>query len=105
MISTESGAVDNSVLYKIESDIKKSILCVTYSTNIYWVLLYSRHYAKHALGIKEIMIETCSQFSSVVAQSCQTLCDPMNRSMPGLPVHHKLPEFTQTHAHQVGDAI
>ena len=44
------------------------------------------------------------QFSSV-AQSCPTLCDPMNRSTPGLPVHHKLPEFTHTHAHQVGDAI
>ena len=44
------------------------------------------------------------QFSSVT-QSCQTLCDPMNSSMPGLPVHHKLPEFTQTHAHWVGDAI
>ena len=44
------------------------------------------------------------QFSSVT-QSCLTLCDPMNCSMPGLPVHHKLPEFTQTHAHRVGDAI
>ena len=44
------------------------------------------------------------QFSSV-AQSCLTLCDPMNRSTPGLPVHHKLQEFTQTHAHRVGDAI
>ena len=44
------------------------------------------------------------QFSSV-AQSCQTLCDPMNRSTPGLPVHHQLPEFTQTHVHRVGDAI
>ena len=44
------------------------------------------------------------QFSSV-AQSCPTLRDPMNRSMPGLPVHHQLPEFTQTHAHRVGDAI
>ena len=42
---------------------------------------------------------------SLVAQSCLTLCDPMNRSMPGLPVHHQLPEFTQTHAYQVGDAI
>ena len=40
-----------------------------------------------------------------VAQSCPTLCDPMNRSTPGLPVHHHLPEFTQTHTHQVGDAI
>ena len=44
------------------------------------------------------------QFSSV-AQLCLTLCDPMNRSTPGLPVHHKLPEFTQTHVHRVGDAI
>ena len=44
------------------------------------------------------------QFSSV-AQSCPTLCDPMNRSMPGLPVQHQLPEFTQIHIHQVSDAI
>ena len=44
------------------------------------------------------------QFSSV-AQSCLTLCDPMNCSTPGLPVHHQLPEFTKTHVHQVGDAI
>ena len=44
------------------------------------------------------------QFSSV-AQSCPTLCDPMNRSTPGLPVHHLLPEFTQTHIHRVSDAI
>ena len=44
------------------------------------------------------------QFSSV-AQSCPTLCHPMNHSTPGLPVHHKLPEFTQTHVHQVSDAI
>ena len=43
-------------------------------------------------------------FSSV-AQSCPTLCDPMNQSTPGLPVHHQLPEFTQTHVHRVGDAI
>ena len=48
--------------------------------------------------------ETLVQFSSV-AQSCLTLCDPMNRSTPGLPVHHQLPEFTQTHLHRVSDAI
>ena len=42
---------------------------------------------------------------SSVAQSCPTLCDPMNCSMPGLPVHHQLPEFTKTHVHWVGDAI
>ena len=44
------------------------------------------------------------QFSSVV-QLCPTLCDPMNCSTPGLPVHHQLPEFTQTHARRVGDSI
>ena len=44
------------------------------------------------------------QFSSV-AQSCPTLCNPMNRSMPGLPVHHRLLEFTQTRVRRVGDAI
>ena len=44
------------------------------------------------------------QFSSV-AQLCPTLCDPMNCSTPGLPVHHQLPGFTQTHVHRVSDAI
>ena len=41
----------------------------------------------------------------LVAQSCPTLCGPMNRSMPGLPVHHQLQEFTETHVHQVSDTI
>ena len=45
-----------------------------------------------------------SQFNSA-AQSCPTLCDPMNCSMPGLPIHHQLPEFTETHVYRVGDAI
>ena len=49
-------------------------------------------------------ITSSVQFSSV-AQSCPTLHDPMNRSTPGFPVHHQLPEFTQTHVHQVSDAI
>ena len=42
---------------------------------------------------------------STVTQSCPTLCDPVNRSTPGLPVNHQLPEFTQTHVHRVSDAI
>ena len=46
-----------------------------------------------------------SQSASSVAQSCPTLCDPMNHSMPGLPVHHQLLEFTRTHVHWVDDAI
>ena len=48
--------------------------------------------------------EYWSGFSSV-AQSCPTLCDPMGCSTPGLPVHHQLLEFTQTHVHWIGDAI
>ena len=52
----------------------------------------------------ELESDTSVQFSSV-SQSCPTLCDPMNCSTPGLPVHHQHPEFTQTHVHRVGDAI
>ena len=55
------------------------------------------------MNIKQSTIKNI-QFSSV-AQLCLTLCDPMNRSMAGLPVHHHLPEFTQTHVHRVHDAI
>ena len=56
------------------------------------------------LGVEIIRDFSSVQFSSV-AQSCPTLYDPMNRSTPGLPVHHQLPEFTQTHVHRVSDAI
>ena len=55
-------------------------------------------------GLSSVCSLGTLHFSSV-AQLCPTLCDPMNRSTPGLPVHHQLPEFTQTHAHWVGDAI
>ena len=50
------------------------------------------------------LIFSSVQFSSI-AQSCRTLCDPMDCSTPGLPIHHQLPEFPQTHVHWVGDAI
>ena len=49
-------------------------------------------------------IQSSFQFSSVI-QLCPTLCDPIDCSTPGLPVHHQLPEFIQTHVHWVGDAI
>ena len=51
-----------------------------------------------------MMLQVSVQFSAVT-QSCPTLCDPMDYSMPGLPVHHELPEFTQTHVHLVGDTM
>ena len=53
---------------------------------------------------RDPMSYTVSQFSSVT-QLCPTLCDPMNRSTPGLPVHHHLTDFTQPHVDRVGDAI
>ena len=56
--------------------------------------------AKQSLNILKYVY----QFSSVT-QLCLTLCNPMNHSTPGLPVHHQLPGFTQTHVHRVGDAI
>ena len=59
---------------------------------------------KHLNFMAAITICSYFQFSSVT-QSCLTLCDPMNHSTPGLPVHHQLPEFTQTHVHRVNDAI
>ena len=57
----------------------------------------------HLLG-NFALVTIIGEFSSA-AQSCPTLCNPMNRSTPGLPVHHHLPDFTQTHVHRVGDAI
>ena len=60
-------------------------------------------------NIQKLKIMAFNPISSVqfisVTQSCPTLCDPMNHSMPGLPVYHQLPEFTQTHVYRVGDAI
>ena len=49
--------------------------------------------------------QSLNRLSSVQSFSCIRLCNPMNRSTPGLPVHHQPPEFTQTHVHRVGDAI
>ena len=64
-----------------------------------------RHYfANRGLSSQGYGFSSSVHFSSVV-QSCPILCDPMNCSTPGLPVHHQLPEFTQTHVHRVGDAI
>ena len=62
-----------------------------------WVAIAFSH-----LGL--VKLNPSDQIRSVT-QSCLTLCDPMNLSTPGLPVHHQLPEFTQTHVHQVSDAI
>ena len=64
---------------------------------------------RSCLNISSALLSLFLDFSSVefssLAQSCSTLCNPMNHGMPGLPVHHQLPEFTQTHIHRVNDAI
>ena len=62
------------------------------------------HICKYTQILNFVQFSASVQFSSVT-QSCPTLCDPMNHSTPGLPVHHQLPEFTQTHVHRVGDGI
>ena len=77
--------------------------------NIHWIIKKAREFHKNIYFCfidyaKAFDCVDHNQFSSV-AQSCLTLCDPMNHSTPSLPVHHQLPEFTQTHVHRVGDAI
>ena len=64
----------------------------------------AKRLAWHEPGALSLFLMISHKFSSV-AQSCLTLCNPMNRSTPGLPVHHQVPESTQTHVHWVGDAI
>ena len=66
--------------------------------------IISRNISSQPIPQADVFYISSVQFSSVI-QSCPTLCDPMNHSMPGLPIHHQLPEFTQTHVHQVSDAI
>ena len=67
-------------------------------------LLYTWFHFHSYIIFHSIFFWLLIQFSSV-AQSCPILCNPMNHSTPGLPVHHQLQEFTQTHVHRVGDAI
>ena len=70
---------------RLEYKWEKKIACVNIKT-------------VYACDLSFIHSGTITQFSSVT-QSCPTLCDPMNRSEPGLPVHYQLPEFTQIHVH------
>ena len=76
---------------------------------LWWIILLK--FSPTVCCIKLIALYLCPsslgrvQFSSVQSLSCVRLCDPMNRSTPGFPVHHQLLEFTQTHVHRVSDAI
>ena len=80
------------------------LLCPEHLSSYKETLRPSRDPSSHHLPFLCSSIQQSVQFSSVT-QSCLTVCDPMNRSTPGLPVHHQLLEFTQTHVHRVGDAI
>ena len=79
------------------------LTCIQISQEAGQVIWYS-HLIKKFPGFVVVHTVKSFQFSSVV-QSSPTPCDPMNCSTPGLPVHHQLLEFTQTHVHWVGDAI
>ena len=73
------------------------LYCICSSNNLYSYNHKLIHFLASCLNLY-------IQFDSVT-QSCPTVCDPMNCSTPGLPVHHQLPEFTQTHVHRVSDSI
>ena len=86
---------------KTEREINKTILFTIAAKRTKYLGIYLPKETKDPyIEICQTLVREISsvQFSSV-AQSCPTLCDPMNCSTPGLPVHHQLPEFTQTHVH------
>ena len=66
--------------------------------NICWIIEKAREFQKTSISALLTIPKPLTQFSSV-AQLCPTLCDPMDCSMPGLPVHHQLLQFTQTQVH------
>ena len=108
-----TGATDKSTIMVEDFNPHLSVIESIYSLRVY-IEIYKKidYMLDHKAGFNKILMtediqRTISDHQSVssVAQSCPTLCDPMNRSTPGLPVHHQLPEFTQTHVHRVSDAI
>ena len=78
--------------------------CISLQRNFLEVVWWSSVNLTNSPQLSNLWGVNCFQFSSV-PQSCLTLCDPMNHSPAGLPVHQQLPEFTQTHIYRVSDAI
>ena len=96
----------NQELPDVQAELGKGTRTRDQIANIHWIVGKAREFQKNIYFyfIDYTKAFDCVQFSSAT-QSCPTLCEPMNRSTPGLPVHHQLPEFTQTHVRRVSDAI
>ena len=96
------NAVVNGIVFLLSLS-NSSLIVYRNGTDFCRLILYPANFM-NSLVLTVILQSVSVQFSSVT-QSCLTPCNPMNHSTPGLPVHHQLPEFTQTHVHQVSDAI
>ena len=100
-VSKLSTYIVKNLLY-ISVQTKKMSFSSVQSFSRVWLFLTPWTVARHSPLSMEFSGQESVQFSHL---SCPTLCDTMDCSMPGLPVHHQFPEFTQTHAHWVSDAL
>ena len=107
---TKNMAPGSITSWQIHGETMETVVDFFFSFFFFWTtetlhMVTTAMKLKGTCSLEEKLDQPSSvQFSSV-AQSCPTLCDPMNRSTPDFPVHHQLPEFTQTHVHPVRDAI